>query len=163
MAYGDSFAGSVVYVVSNEEGWHKIGVTADIDLRLYQLSRDIGFKPVSLVHTVPADRAASKVENLAHWALIDHDHSYEWFKVDAATAIAAVDDAFVRQQNGEQIAAKFAVQRRLTVIDGINKRIPDLLRKGETRHRFIEAAVLAALTAREAEVAAERKLERRGK
>jgi hypothetical protein len=154
MAYGESRAGSVVYVVSNDEGWHKIGVTADMDLRLYHLSRDIGFKPVSLVYTLAADGASSKVENLAHWALIDHEHQHEWFKVDAATAIEVVNDAARRHGAGERIEKKFAVHRRFAIIDDINDRIPAVLEPGESRHRFIEAAVLAAVT--------ERELKRRG-
>jgi hypothetical protein len=155
-----SVAGSSVYVVADERGWHKIGVTADIDLRLYHLSRDIGFKPVHLVHSVFGDRDCVHIENLAHWSLIDHENHREWFKVDAARAIEAVHDAKRRFEAGERIDAKFAVQRRLVVVDDINRRVCAMLKPGETRHRFIEGAVLAALDVREA---VERELERRGK
>lgn len=155
-----SIPGSCVYVVGDERGWHKIGVTADIDLRLYHLSRDIGFKPVHLVHAVFGDRDSVHIENLAHWSLIDFESRYEWFNVPADRAIAAVEDAKVRFEAGERIAARFAVQRRLVVCDDINARIPSLLRPGETRHRLIEAAVIAELDRREA---VERELQRRGK
>ncbi|MDY7525459.1 GIY-YIG nuclease family protein [Sphingomonas sp. 10B4] len=149
MAYGDSFAGSVVYVVSRGDGWHKIGVTADIQLRLYHIHRDIGFKPVTLVHTVAADRAAAKVENLAHWALIDFEHDHEWFRASAEQAIQAVENAMARYEAGDRMQAKFCVQKRLAVCDAINARIPAVLRPRETRHRLIEAAVLAELARRE--------------
>ncbi len=149
MAYGDSRPGSVVYVVADDRGWHKIGVTADITLRLYHLSRDIGFRPVSLVHTIPAGVSASKVENLAHWALIDFEHHHEWFNVAAERAVAAIEDAMRRYDAGERMHARFAVQRRLATSDKMNARIREALSPGETRHRFIESAVEAELKRRE--------------
>lgn len=149
MAHGDSAPGSVVYIVADENGWHKIGVTTDIDLRLYHLSRDIGFKPVTLVRTIPAGPAAAKVENLAHWALIDFEHRHEWFNAPANVAIEAVEDAMRRHDAGEQMKARFAVQRRLVTCDDINARIAAVLQPGETKHRFVEAAALAELNRRE--------------
>jgi len=154
-----SVKGSSVYIVADERGWHKIGVSADMKLRLYHLSRDIGFKPVHFVHSVFGDEDSVHIENTAHWLLIDHEHHHEWFKVSAERAIEAVEEAKRRVEAGEYIDAKFAVQKRLVVIDEIKRRIPAILKPGETKHRFVEAAVLAALEAREA---VERELERRG-
>lgn len=90
-----------VYVAADEAGRHKIGCTKDLKLRMYHLSRDLGFKPVALVHSVKLDGAANDVENMAHCGLVDFPNHREWFDVSAARVIAAIDAAIVRAERGE--------------------------------------------------------------
>lgn len=72
MGYGDSLPGSFVYVVADERGWHKIGVSADIKLRLYHLSRDIGFRPVVGVRVFQAAMASASVVQGPTYAVQPH-------------------------------------------------------------------------------------------
>lgn len=138
-----------VYVAADEDGRHKIGCTGNLDLRMYHLGRDLGFKRVTLVHSTKLDDVADAAENLAHWSLAERPNCREWFSVRAEDAIAAVDAAAARALAGERITSRFAVEKRLTIRDDLNARMAEALAPGKSRQRFMEAAVEAELKRRE--------------
>jgi hypothetical protein len=139
---------SSVYVAVDTNGWHKVGHTAKPTTREYHLSRERGC-PVRMVHIEPGRINAEYVEVTAHWLLAEHENTREWFKVDAATAIRAVEEAREKVDAGHLPHSRFAYERRKVVEEEQDRRVRAALTPGETMQRFIRKAVEAELTRRE--------------
>lgn len=82
-----------VYVAADQDGRHKIGVTNNPQARRQQLSRDLGGTAVDMVRIEPHRDDAFDVERRAHATLAAHHEGGEWFQVDQATAINALEAA----------------------------------------------------------------------
>jgi hypothetical protein len=81
-----------VYVMSREDGAHKIGFSNNPERRCAALlscsTHDIG-----VAYAVPRPDDAVEVEGFSHLLLGEHALGGEWFAVDDATAISTVDKA----------------------------------------------------------------------
>ena len=87
-----------LYVFSSQHMGCKIGVTKTPDLRRkYVQSRKTGRVDIEFLCR---EGASCFVESTAHAILIDRPHEYEWFIVDAQTAIQAVLTAYELMDRG---------------------------------------------------------------
>lgn len=87
---------SYIYVMACDDGTVKVGRSHDPGRRLsaIQTARS---GAVTLAHAAPVHpRLAAAVEASAHAALAPYRLRGEWFRIDAATAVAAVDRAAIR-------------------------------------------------------------------
>lgn len=137
-----------VYVAADPNGWHKIGMTGDPKLRAYHLSRDRRM-PVEMVAVFPARKDAHRVEVTAHWLLADSENAREWFKVDAQTAIAAVEQATAKVDAGHVPHSRFSYLRRKARSAEQDAKVRAALYKGESMKHFYDTAVEAELKRRE--------------
>lgn len=140
---------SHVYVAVDANGWHKIGITAAPKIRAYHLARDRRM-PVEILKLFPPRKDAHRVEVTAHWLLSEYENGREWFNVDRATALSAVEDAYAKVDAGHIPHSRFSYERRKVKSAEQDARVRDALFPGETMKRFFDEAV-------------ERELERRGK
>lgn len=87
-----------VYVVENENGNVKIGVSNDVELRVGTLSSQGGFKICNLFYTKPCSNAY-EIEKNVHQYFSGKRIKGEWFEVDFLTAKEIVCIEFDKVSN----------------------------------------------------------------
>lgn len=83
-----------IYVVENERGLVKIGVSQNVDQRLKTLSKQGGFTICHLYATESCSNAF-KIENYVHKCLRKYRINGEWFSVSYEEALKVVKKAYV--------------------------------------------------------------------
>jgi hypothetical protein len=148
---------TAVYVIGSGRGPRKIGIAVNPVSRLRRLQTGSAAR-LTLQHQRHIARAlAPAVEAYAHWLLRDHKQQGEWFRVSAAHAIEALDQAEAAVARGER-AERLSVGRPKLNFDLMPGRFPEgtfaridaVRREGENRSDFLKAAVEAELKRREA-------------
>jgi hypothetical protein len=81
-----------VYVMSRDDGAHKIGFSNNPERRCANLL-SCSTHDMCVAYAVPRPDDAVDVEGFAHLLLREHALGGEWFSVDDATAISTVDTA----------------------------------------------------------------------
>ena len=82
-----------IYVVENEHGCIKIGVSQNVEDRIKTLSNQGGFRIKNLFYTSPCSNAYS-IEKLAHTYFHYANINREWFEVDYMLAREVVSSIF---------------------------------------------------------------------
>lgn len=89
---------SFVYVIGEDEGPQKVGMSISPEARRRTLGRRF-----RVHHTVPvAKMEARKVEQFAHFLLRDAHEKNEWFNVDPSAALDAINEARDAVRRGEE-------------------------------------------------------------
>jgi hypothetical protein len=88
----EQLKGCFVYVISNEQGQVKIGITSDPFQRLASLQTG-SHSRLKFEYIGVCDKAGYMVEQVAHQMLAQHRLEGEWFAVSPAMAVAAVSGA----------------------------------------------------------------------
>ena len=81
-----------VYVMSRADGCHKIGFSQDLTRRQRALQNEFRM-PIQLVHYIDRPGDANPAEWYAHYLLREHRRDGEWFAVEAARAVEAIQQA----------------------------------------------------------------------
>lgn len=129
-----------VYVATDQAGRHKIGVTGNLRLREYHLTRGMG-SPVKIIHADGPHLEAEAIEQTAHWLLADQHDWGEWFNVAKARAVEAIEQAKARVASGEHPTVRLLSKRRGSLGHSLEAGIRAELVAGETRIAFIREAV----------------------
>lgn len=94
-----------IYVVENEHGMVKIGVSQNVTGRIATLSKQGGFN-VNNLYQSKACSNAYKIENHIHKKLKANSVKGEWFKIEFETAVEFVDSIFKDMANFSPLVKK---------------------------------------------------------
>lgn len=97
-----------VYVVENERGAVKIGVSQNVHSRIKVLSKQGGFKPVNLYCTDMCSNSY-ELEHEIHKKMDSFRIGGEWFEFTFSAAVKVVTDIFERE-------ARFEVKKQRCVM-----------------------------------------------
>lgn len=97
-----------IYVVENERGAVKIGISQDVSNRIKVLSKQGGFKPINVYHTKMCSNGY-EIENKIHKKLEPYRIDGEWFKLSFNEAVKVVNDIF-------ECEAKFNVKKQRCIM-----------------------------------------------
>lgn len=100
--------GKCIYVVENEHGAVKIGVSQNVSGRIKVLSKQGGFKPINVYHTKMCSNGY-EIENKIHKRLEAYRIDGEWFKLSFNDAVKVVTDIF-------ECEAKFQVKKQRCIM-----------------------------------------------
>lgn len=104
-----------IYVLENELGNVKIGVSCNVEGRVNNLSRQGGFNIKNLFYTMPCSNAY-KIERMLHKKFLRKRINGEWFEEDFSKAVCEANKLFL------EYAILKPKLKKLVTLEGIEKR-----------------------------------------